>query len=784
MGGGFPPESQAQQAPAWSVQVGFGGYVRTGTLNPIWFTFTGTDTDHSLRLSFYLPNDRSIYQYDFVLPAHTTKTLHCWFYIPSFVANIGVKVEWDGGKSEREIRVTTLGEELFIGVVSHSPEIADAITSRSKDVVVTWINPTFMPTSSLLLEPLDVLILQDLDPNQWSSQQRDAIVEWTRWGGHLIFGGSGSVVELIRYFPDLAPAHWNGTAQYDATVWEPLGMWVGADPPSEGLSLIQLEMVEDAYPLVYSEENGIPLIVRRRVGDGIVDLLAWDLTAPPFRLWKANQKFWTEFLVGNSRRMTGVSTYPSYSYSISTSFGLVLARLFPSPWLILAIFLAYILIMGPVTLIVLRILKRSTWIWGAVPAWAVIFLLILYLAGGKVQKKDLSHYVAFSYLRSPTHTVLSQEKIGFYTPSGKVYPVTFAADTLLFPDTSGGQRWRIKPQSPSTITGLDPELGRLDLLTLEKTETIDGEVQLSVRITGVISNTWEFSGIITNTTEWPLTNPTLILAGSYYLIAPRLEPGQSLFFRSRDLRSSFSSGYVPSVPNLLSVPLSVYQQEELSADPLLSLWGFNDPFLANRGERQQIQDIFAAVSMLNARIEQSGLSFADPFIVAYRENAPFEVQPNRDLDVNGGTIVLIEPTLTLQIEPQVTFEVFFAQPRIFYAKDLDTDWQGKPMFTSPSGTVILRYLLPFQLTKLGLSADALFLQANSSMLGMLCSLRNVQTGKWFSLTHSFSNASLLRLDNPERFITPGGELFLRCENVSSSLIPVDFTVGLELTGEE
>ncbi|MFN4293983.1 MAG: hypothetical protein ACK4JD_07615, partial [Thermoflexales bacterium] len=153
--------------------------------------------------------------------------------------------------------------------------------------------------------------------------------------------------------------------------------------PASSVPVIRLQpAVRHVRALAGSSET--PLILRREIGRGLVDQLAFDPALAPLRDWPGRAALFTVLLGGrvglaNDIGVIGESAPAAFAAAALNAAG-------PPPLLIVGGFFAlYVLTIGPLNFLILRRLRKLSWAWVTVPAIVIGFTLLGLLTGFRLR---------------------------------------------------------------------------------------------------------------------------------------------------------------------------------------------------------------------------------------------------------------------------------------------------------------------------------------------------------------------------------------------------------------
>lgn len=301
---------------------------------------------------------------------------------------------------------------------------------------VAQIAPDRLPDRSAALASVDAVVLSNADTAAFSGAQHAALRAWLVDGGHLIINGGPGAALTLGGLADVAPARASSALMattldglLDFARPDVLSPLTDADP---GDLLAQATSLSPAAPdaQTLAASRDIPLIMRRELGRGLVDQLAFDATLAPARDWAGKTALFGAILGGRvdipnalgaihrDPRRDSRDDYPA----------LVAARALPSAalpsfWVVAGFLILYVVCLGPLNFMVLRRLRRPELAWISIPVLIMGFTVLglatgFRLRGNEPQMHRLSVVVGDARLddatqggAAPAHSV-----VGVYAP--------------------------------------------------------------------------------------------------------------------------------------------------------------------------------------------------------------------------------------------------------------------------------------------------------------------------------------------------------------------------------
>ena len=717
--------------------------------------------------------------------------------------------------------------DLFVGILSDEQTGFDPLSiislpNQFDSLTLTNLDASSMPTSAAVLENFDILILDDFNASTLSANQRTALQTWVNEGGILIEAGGPDWQRTLGPLPPtLAPVVVNGNATLPAhTPLLPVG---SNDPPASGqkpsptslqttipISNATLRAGQDA---IFDSETilssgGTPLIVQAREGQGAIYYLAFDPAREPFSGWQSASTLWHDLLFrALADRLLISNTAPTYNTGPARLLtrGSIIQMLYPDArlalWTIGLLLVCYLLVLGPVCILLMRHKKRSAWGWRVVLGSIVVFSLLSYgLASYERGTSLVNNSISIIQFNQGSSSASITTYMGVFVPATGDYHVHIPGNVLVQPVSNllltpspflsnDEPPSVITPQTQgTTVTLADRQPWTFQPIAVEQDRQLQGGItaHLALRngsLVGTISNTLKTSlsdvyvllphGFIsigslpaggTQQVNFPVQSATGTatladqiaensgLSASYFPYTQGQQP-QSNFQRHIALLSALSgagfnvlscTGTCRSHP-LINKSIIVTPQglptgalPQNGSDPLLST-GTTATLIAWADTPLDGQDTVS----INGSSPQG---FHDNFIevplditLATPSHIPPDYLSGQLIDAQGSDVQTIQPSVYTTTMGNLTFE--FSLP-------------GNTS-SSPAG---LTLTVANRLN----SASKLLSSTNN----VQASLYNWQIGKWDAL--SPTNQDTFTVSNPAAYIDPGGRILVRISKQQTS----------------
>lgn len=481
----------------------YDGNVIEGTWLPVKLQLQNGAGDRTVQIDASLLDSAQHYTQEIALPAQSNFETTLYILPVGNATTLDIVVR----EGERELvrsapsYRTRVGERM-LALVSNEP-IAITLPARQDLSILPFLpfdlQVSDLPERSQGLETLSAIVLHNVDSNQFTTSQLEALETWVKRGGQLVLsGGTGSSAQIANLPSELVPAQIVGVRS--DLPGEALAELIGITN-SVGLQLngVGLQAKSDSSILIGDEAN--PLVIEKRLGEGHIHQLAFAVDAPELRNWNQSSQFWDRFLRPTNpdsaiTGFVGSRLIDARERELTTSLNNLPALDLPSGLPLIALLTLYFLIVGPIVHVVLRRLDKQNWGWLIIPGITVLFSLISYGFSFALRASDVLVNQVTVIEQVAAHNQ-AKTLLGFYGSKRNEFTVTFQADSLLRPlrsvsgvygDVSGsnGNYLQGNPaiadiQSNAwSIQGIQAET-ELDLPQIDATITIqDGAIRVRV----------------------------------------------------------------------------------------------------------------------------------------------------------------------------------------------------------------------------------------------------------------------------------------------------------------
>jgi len=330
--------------------------------------------------------------------------------IPPSNPLIGILSEKQGALSnlsglsmpENFISLTERDIDIKRKLMATAVETAVEMNADARTIQFTEQN---FPDEEKALQAFDIIIISNYDTSQLNEKQLKLLDKWVNDGKMLFIGlGPNSMKTYSGLGEEFKPFRIDGSSQIQKAAG--LEKLIGKPLPNGGLNIVTGN-TDNTGNVMYKnnghvilEEEGLPLAIAYNKGKGALVILTFDPTLKPVLDWEGEKDLWRKVIAdayAKTEMNTGyMSAYGSGGYNAYSTRGInnlnfsYLASNVPEtqrpPFTFLFVtIIIYVLIAGPVLYILLKRKDKRDLSWFTIPAIAVLFTLIIYIAGFKTR---------------------------------------------------------------------------------------------------------------------------------------------------------------------------------------------------------------------------------------------------------------------------------------------------------------------------------------------------------------------------------------------------------------
>ncbi|MGQ9926017.1 MAG: hypothetical protein ACUVS4_04010 [Chloroflexaceae bacterium] len=341
----------------------------------------------------------------------------------------------------QELAATTLQlppfnpQARYIAVVGQegAPVSLPARLSSGSVLVAIPLRPEDMPEHALGFSAFDTLILEDAPTEALNERQRAALGEWVLRGGQVILGGGDGLRRSLAGLPAILQ-----TVTVTAVEPAPAATLFGADAGAGSVPLARvapLPIADAPAPYAVPLPAGATVAaLEQSLGRGVITVAPWPLAHPVVRAWAEASGVWEVLMHPFMPPPSGfeaqaMSLDDFLEGSLAASLTSLPALEFPPLGLLTGLLLAYIVLVGPVTYLVLRRFDRQAWGWVVAPAITLLFTGLTYGVGYVQRGGDvlLASVNLIELLDADGDVARLRSFVGLFSPERRSYSLRVAA---------------------------------------------------------------------------------------------------------------------------------------------------------------------------------------------------------------------------------------------------------------------------------------------------------------------------------------------------------------------
>jgi|GEM_PF-1499296 len=404
-----PALAAAPAAPIITItaEAGYGGYTKPGAWTPVRISVSnvGDPVEAVIQLTSSDANNPAKTRASVSLPRGARRTLT--LYAAPGINAITVQVMDNTGvllaTATPVARPLNEGDHLALAI-NDPPDaytfLADG-AAPGKRKYVAQLRIEQLPDLAAALDSLDEIVIGNADTGAMTAAQRGAIRGWLVGGGQLVIAGGPGAALSSRGFADILPAqvqpallNIQNPAQVMSDFARPNSLALTQTAPGVITSTAaapsaQLRQTAPDAQILLSAASASgewPLIIRRAIGRGVIDQLAFDPTLGGWADDRAARLALFDALSGGrvDVALAGPTLIKNETSANNAARAMQVSAL-PSV-LLIAVFLAlFVMAIGPGNYLILRRVNRLSWAWVTVPALVLAFTLGAALLGAGAQ---------------------------------------------------------------------------------------------------------------------------------------------------------------------------------------------------------------------------------------------------------------------------------------------------------------------------------------------------------------------------------------------------------------
>jgi len=852
--------------PSFQVNAGFDTHYRSGNWVPVQITIRNDGPDFNGTLSLSAPAPLGSNNQGIPLNYHVSITMangaqkQVTMYMPLYfdVQSLVVKL-LDSSGSTLGSQTATLNPlmsgDVLVGILSDQisgfgPLSLAPVPNQNGSVIIEFLNASTVPTMAAALKNFNAIVLDNFTTSSLSAAQLSALQSWVNQGGSFILVGGPEWHRTLGALPaGLVPVTVNGTTIIPAgTSLLPLGGPQVSRPGQNNLpDAVHFPVTISTATTMPQEDHGksevvlasptAPLIVQSHQGQGTIIYLAFDPTLEPILGWQGTSVLWESLLTRSlgdqllfhASISTGIlgsnQSLPSLLASrMSALLQSLLPGTIPSPWWTLAILVAgYLLVLGPVRLLLVGKLKRRDWSWRIVMSSIVIFTLLSYgLAFREKGTSILSNSITIAQLGQNGSPASIRSYLGIFVPNEGDFRVNIPGNGLVQPSPDNlslfqGQLTSPTEQSPATVTpvqgGTDVSLQDVNIWTLHAILSEQERHMSKSLLSQLTLQNGILMGTVTNTLGYALSDTYLLMPSQVFSLGD-LAAGETKQIRLKLSNSppqpnatlaellSLNNGLPDPYYSLPASPPRTERQRHLAILYALDDVGFYSFLSPCKGSCNPSVPLLPAPLGTNPATIGRGATFGnglnivptpgweytgatdhDPLLVpgspatfiGWAQNPPdfaANVSVN-DINPTGFNETLIQAPLDVNLAGSLNFPPNFIEGHLIDAEGNNIETPLPGVYTISTGKVTFEYNVPdianLQINGLTITEpDNIITQVGRSVdAGSLpFRLYNWHSGSWDAIS---LDQSTFTTNNSSAYIGPAGRILLQLANKDNSL---------------
>ena len=193
-------------------------------------------------------------------------------------------------RQEVDLRALATSDHLVAGISSElSLDMVSGLSGPDAPVRLVYPRVDDLPESWAGYDSVDMVVVHDTAFQQLRAAQAAALEAWVATGGSLVFTGGTDALQLGGAgLGRLLPVEITGLRERDGL--PSLAAFLGLPRGPRGRMVIAESKVTTGA--VMSSQDGVPTIVKRRLGRGAVWFTAFDPTLAPLDSWEGSPALW------------------------------------------------------------------------------------------------------------------------------------------------------------------------------------------------------------------------------------------------------------------------------------------------------------------------------------------------------------------------------------------------------------------------------------------------------------------------------------------------------------
>jgi hypothetical protein len=218
------------------------------------------------------------------------------------VSSKGVEI----ARQEVDLRSVAITDRLVAGISSElSLDMVSALSDPNDAVRLVYPRVDDLPESWAGYDAVEMVVVHDTSFQQLRATQVAALERWVVTGGTLVFtGGADALQHAGAGLGRLLPVEVTGLLE--RVDLSSLGAFLGLPRGPRGRMILAVSRVTSGT--VLSSQEGVPMIVERRLGRGAIWFTAFDPTRAPLDSWEGSLHLWRRMVENDRQPVLGASS--------------------------------------------------------------------------------------------------------------------------------------------------------------------------------------------------------------------------------------------------------------------------------------------------------------------------------------------------------------------------------------------------------------------------------------------------------------------------------------------
>ncbi len=514
-----------------SVTCGYGRYAKYGRDMGVQAEITNHGDDFVGELWVLVPNNGSgnqstLFKKEFAIAAGETKKVE--IAVPVLFSTgkleVSIRDEAEKEKTSTSVKVNVQGNTnvMYVGVLSDN--YVDLSYFTDDQTKTFLMKAEDFPEDKKSLDMLDIIVINDFNTSIFNENQYEALKDFVNKGGSLVIGTGATGTKTLEGFKDNFL-----TGTMEGTVRAQLALGSETERMDKEILTITLD---NSIP-VYTE-NEVVLMEKVKTGKGNILLFTFDL-ALENACWDTMGKYVLSKVTSNvsdaKRSQIAAEQNGNNFYQLRNCLEMATSDNVPTVGRYAVILLIYLVLIGPLLYAVLKKLDKRNYTWVIVPAFAVIFSLVIYIMGTNTRlSKPYVQYITFAHVADGIES--EEMTFSLTAPYNNAYEVTLPAEydvTLPVSDYYyDSYNYDQSTSEYNMSVGYGAEVTTLGIrnhgafepayFSASSIKNAEGSAKTDISLKEDENGEITYTGTVTNQLGYDLESAVLVVDSRYYLI--------------------------------------------------------------------------------------------------------------------------------------------------------------------------------------------------------------------------------------------------------------------------